>query len=61
MTEPLGVTVRDFDGKTTTHPEADSIHVDAGHLHLGGAANPVHDTVAIYAPGQWVSATRNTG
>ena len=39
------------------HPNASQIHVSDGHLQVlrGGDSN----SIAIYAPGQWISAVVN--
>lgn len=62
MTEPLGVTVRDLAGGITTHPQADLLDVRDGHLYVSARliVEPKPVTVAVYAPGLWASATRNT-
>ena len=41
-----------------THEDGDLIRVNDGHLEVLGRWNGVkHETIALYAPGQWRSAT----
>jgi hypothetical protein len=41
------------------HPGATRIWVGDGHLHVGRDASHDRETLAVYAPGQWSSATVN--
>lgn len=39
--------------------EATEIEVKEGHLHVGKLDNSWTTALAVYAPGQWISASRD--
>jgi hypothetical protein len=46
------------DGETFEHPDADIVYPDSGMLRVAAIEGGIFNTIAVYAPGQWLSARR---
>lgn len=59
--EKKGVNVKTLarHGDGVDHEKSTAIWVDGGHLHVGRSGGGSRTSHAIYAPGQWISATVN--